>query len=260
MNKPIRKCHKYSWIPDVPDHRDKPFKIGFKKKLFSPMLPNKVDLRPEMPPIYDQGSLGSCTANAVAACSEYLWRKAGKSYGTPSRLFIYFNERRIENTINEDSGAQLRDGMKALATWGTCSETEWPYDTQKFSTKPSKSCYTSAQKHKDILYRYVNQNLLDMRTVLAQGIPFTIGVAIYESFESDQTTNTGIISMPGDERSLGGHAMCVVGYDNSTQSFIVRNSWGPQWGEAGYCMIPYAYLTNPDLSCDFWAVTSEIEV
>jgi C1A family cysteine protease len=161
----------------------------------------------------------------------------------------------IERTVDTDSGAQLRDGMKTLAKQGVCPETMWPYVLSQFATKPTAQCYTEAKKHLGITYMRVEQDVPQMRGCVAAGFPFIFGFTVYDSFESDAVARTGNVPMPqGDEHVLGGHAMCVVGYDNPKKLFIVRNSWGAGWGKNGYGTMPYAYFTNTDLSADFWTL------
>jgi C1A family cysteine protease len=247
----MQTIHKYSWLPDLPDQRDYKFIPTAVK------LPDSVDLRPQMPPVYDQKTLGSCVSNAIAGASEFLWMKA-KNEIVPSRLFIYYNGRVIENTVNQDSGLSCRDGIKSMANNGTCPETEWPYTISKFKNKPTAKCYTDAIKHKALKYQSVSQTLTDMQSVLASGYPFVIGISVYTSFESAAVAANGIVPMPAKkEKLLGGHSTLVCGYDNSKQWFIVRNSWSASWGAAGYFFLPYTYLTNSNLSSDFWVITAE---
>lgn len=210
-----------------------------------------------MPPVYDQGDLGSCTANAVGAAFEFDQWKQGMKTDTPSRLFIYYNERILEGTVDSDSGAEMRDSIKAVVQYGVCPETEWPYYVEKFADRPSAQCYTDALKNQGLVYSAVQQNVCTMQGVLATGYPFLIGVTVYESFESEQANATGDVPMPtAQEQVLGGHALLVVGYDNATRVFNFRNSWGTTWGNSGYGTLPYEYLTNQDLSSDFWVLQS----
>jgi C1A family cysteine protease len=247
----MKHLHKYSRILDLPDQRDYQYTPTAAK------LPRSVDLRPQMPPVYDQGQLGSCVSNAVAGVSAFLWMKV-KNNINPSRLFIYYNGRVIENTIEQDSGLSSRDGIKSVVNNGVCPETEWPYVISKFKNKPTEKCYADAIKHKALKYQSVSQTLTDMKSVLAGGYPIVIGISVYKSFENASVAKTGIVPMPAaKERVLGGHSIVVVGYDNRKRWFIVRNSWGESWGAKGYCYLPYAYLTNPKLSSDFWVITSE---
>ena len=169
-----------------------------------------------------------------------------------SRLYIYFNERALEGTIDFDSGAQIRDGIKVLAKFGVCPESSWPYDISQFTRKPTAACYKEGLKHRISSYHRL-QTLDEMLNCLAEGFPFVFGFTVYESFESLKVAQTGIAPMPKKtERALGGHAVMAVGYDQKQKRFIVRNSWGTQWGQAGYFTLPYAYIET--LASDFWTI------
>jgi C1A family cysteine protease len=173
----------------------------------------------------------------------------------PSRLFIYYNERVMEGTVASDSGAQIRDGIKSISTTGFCPETDWPYVISKFAVKPPQKAYTDASKDLATSYQRVPQVLNQMKGCLASGYPFVFGFSVYSSFESPQVTKTGVVPMPApSDKQIGGHAVVAVGYDDSLQRFYVRNSWGPAWGMKGYFTIPYAYLTDNNLSDDFWTI------
>ena len=208
----------YGWIRDIPDQRDYAYAAPLMR--FPKGLPPSVDLRSECPPIYDQGQLGSCTANGIAAAIEFDQRKLGNMEFTPSRLFIYYNERVIEGNVNQDSGAQIRDGIKSVATLGAPPETDWPYDTSKYTEKPSDIAYADALKDIVTGYSRVAQNLSQMEGCLAEGYPFVFGFTVYASFESDAVAQTGIVPMPASgERLLGGHCVAAVGYDSSRRCF-----------------------------------------
>lgn len=246
----MRKTSRYGWQPDLPDHRDVPFTPR------TAVLPSKVDLRgPLMPEIYDQGQLGSCTANAIAGAVEFTQRKENLPDFMPSRLFIYYNERVIEGTVSQDSGAQIRDGIKSVAKVGVCPETEWPYKISRFKTKPKPLCYMDAKQHEAMIYLRVSNLLSSMKHCLAHGFPFVAGFTVYEGFESQEVADTGILEMPrNSEQVVGGHAILVVGYDDSRKRFLIRNSWGINWGQHGYFTMPYAYLMDSNLSDDFWTI------
>ena len=246
------KIKRFGWVPDLPDHRDHSYAAPL---VNLGKLPDKVDLRPNCPPVYDQGQLGSCTANAIAGAIEFGRMKEHKQDVVPSRLFIYYNERVMEGTVNSDSGAMIRDGIKSVATDGDAPETEWPYDITKFTEKPPAKVYSDAKQYKVLQYQRVPRNLTQMKGCLASGYPFVFGFSVYESFESPDVAKTGQVSMPGsNEQEVGGHAVVAVGYDDSQQRFIVRNSWGGDWGIAGYFTMPYTYLTDSNLSDDFWTI------
>ncbi|MGI8825450.1 MAG: C1 family peptidase [Chloroflexota bacterium] len=245
---------RFGWVPDVPDQRDHLYAAPIAR---TTNLPSSVDLRPNCPPIYDQGNLGSCTANAIAGAIQFdrIKQQLQPAFA-PSRLFVYYNERVMEGTVASDSGAQIRDGIKSIGQQGDCPENMWPYDIAQFQVKPSQACYDAAVKYKAILYQSVTQNLTQMKGRLADGYPFVFGFTVYESFESPQVAQTGEAPLPGsNEQVLGGHAVLAVGYDDATARFIARNSWGTGWGMQGYFTLPYAYLTQASLSTDFWTIS-----
>ncbi len=241
----------YGWLPDLPDHRDLMF--GAVRPV-PPTLPPRVDLRPNCSVVEDQGSLGSCTGNALAGAIEVLERKNKVPFVDASRLFIYYNERVIEGTVKSDSGAMIRDGIKTLKKQGVCSEKKWPYIVSKFAVKPSAACYKEALQHQITAYHRI-VTVDEMRTCLAEGFPFVFGFTVYESFESQEVAKTGVVNMPQPaERAIGGHAVLGVGYDDAEKRFIVRNSWGTSWGLQGYFTMPYEYLADRNLSDDFWTI------
>jgi C1A family cysteine protease len=222
-------------------------------------LPAQVDLRPACPPVYDQGQLGSCTGNGWAAAAQFLLMKQGLPNFTPSRLFIYYNERVADNDVEQDAGAAISDGAHAVSTKGCPSEDLWPYDISKFADAPPEAAVADGAKHLVLQVQQVSQNLASMKEVIADGLPIVIGFVVYPSFESQAVASSGVVPMPGHhEKSIGGHCVVVVGYDDTKKMFIMRNSWGTGWGQQGYFMMPYAYLTNPRLSSDFW-MASRIE-
>jgi C1A family cysteine protease len=252
-----RQNGRYGWVPDLPDQRDHIFSVP------TPVLgtlPPSVDLRAQCPPtVYDQGRLGSCTANAIGAAFEFDLLKQGLSDFMPSRLFIYYNERVILGTVDSDSGAMIRDGIKSVHKQGVCTEDDWKYDIERFTEKPPASCYESALGNQALAYQRIPQSLNQLRGCLAHGFPFVFGFTVYESFESAEVARTGDAPLPAaGEAVLGGHAVLAVGYDDATTRFTVRNSWGPDWGNGGYFTLPYAYLTDRGLASDFWTI-SQVE-
>lgn len=254
MARPLRrKTKRYGWIPDLPDQRDRifsapPATLG--------ALPPRVDMRAQNPPIYDQGQLGSCTAQAIAAVLEFdQARQRQADVFTPSRLFIYYNERVILGTVDEDSGAMLRDGIKSVAKQGGPHETLWPHVIPRFRRKPSPAAYRDGARHEAILYQRLRQSIEQLKGCLADGYPFVFGFSVYDSFESRAVARSGDVPLPGrGEALLGGHAVAAVGYDDARRRFIIRNSWGTSWGMDGYGTIPYDYLLDGGLSDDFWTI------
>jgi C1A family cysteine protease len=260
-----RRIARFGWKPDIPDQRDFSYSVP---RPVAKDIPPGIDLRAHCPPVYDQGQIGSCTANAIAAALEFDMMKQGiNPIYMPSRLFIYYNERVIEGTVGSDAGAQIRDGIKSVASQGDCPETEWPYDPTPANpdgtfpagaaaaTQPPASCYADARKYEALTYRSVDQNLADLKGCLASGYPVVFGFTVYNSFESSEVAQTGDVPLPsGIDTPIGGHAVLAVGYDDEDHVFICRNSWGASWGDAGYFYMPYAYLLDNNLSSDFWTI------
>jgi C1A family cysteine protease len=248
------RIKRYGWVRDIPDQRD--FRYQPPPRL-ARSLPQKVDLRDGFPPCYNQGELGSCTANAISGALQFLETKEGAASPVmPSRLFIYFNERALEGTVDSDSGAQIRDGIKSVAKRGFCREQLWPYDIRRFADKPPEKCYRAALNDRVSQYlRLDHDSSVPLLTCLASGYPFVFGFSVYESFESPRVAETGVVPLPRlGERVLGGHAVVACGYDLKASRFTVRNSWGARWGVGGYFTMPFAYLTNAFLSADFWTI------
>ncbi len=251
------KMPKLGWVPDIPDARDYAYEAPLKLR---DKIPSKVDLRKTCPPVYNQGSLGSCTANALLAAVEYGKKIKRQKTFRLSRLFLYYNERVMMGTVYSDSGAYLRDGIKSLHNQGVCPEKEWTYSANsrpngKFTKKPPKRCYVSALDNQIISYWRISPNMHDIRSCLADGYPFVFGFAVYTSFSSEEVRTTGIMPMPQPgERLLGGHAVMAVGYDDEKQVLIVRNSWGKTWGDKGYFYMPYDYIKKTGNCADFWTI------
>ena len=218
----------------------------------SKQLSATVDLRPKINIMYDQGQLGSCTANAL--CYSFLYNDPTFQ---PSRLFLYYNERSLDNDIPDDAGSTLTQGINALTRYGVCSESSWPYNISKFTNKPPLSIYNEALDHQIISSSRVLQTLSSLQGCLYTGQPFVVGILVYESFESQQVANTGYVQMPNvnKEQLLGGHAVICVGYNNTKKVWIMKNSWGSGWGDKGYFYLPYNYLLNNILSSDIWKIT-----
>jgi len=246
----------YGYLKDKLDPSDIRFK-AVRSIDDSPVFPEKVSLRDKFKELpYDQGSLGACSAHA--ALGIFTYEHGG---GPFSRLALYYWERELEGTINEDSGAYLRDAIKILNTKGIGLEEHWPYDISKFTIEPPPIELQEGALNKITQYFSLDDgDPNDYRQCLADGYPFMIGIQIFESFESEEVSKTGVVPMPGDrERCLGGHAVAVIGYDENFRGtnkryYEVRNSWGKDWGDHGHFWIPAEYLENNSLGTDAWTI------
>lgn len=234
-------------------------------------LPEKVDLRPFMSPIENQGAIGSCTAHAVIGLVEYLQIATQAQYVDASRLFLYKVTRNLMHWEDADNGAYLRETIKAMRLFGACPEDYWPYDEANFNGEPSSFCYSFASNYQALCY-YRLDNLTDIKRSLAQGYPVAFGFSCFESLDAEEVTETGYIPYPKwHERNTGAHAVLAVGYIDSSASsskefekcLLIRNSWSTDWGQDGYGFLPYEYIQgyskdpdkHPSLSEDYWTIT-----
>lgn len=243
--------YKLGCIPDIRNHADEVVSL-VKPRIFPP----KVDLRLKMPAVYDQGQLGSCTANAAAAVYEYELVKQGLLDWKPSRLMLYYLERELENSISSDSGAMMSDGIKALITTGVCDERIWPYHIAQFRVKPNATAYAQAKNphHHALKARRLAMTLQDIKASLIGGNPPCLGFAVYSSFYDIGSDGKMPLPQPG-ENLEGGHEVVVAGYDDTIRAGIIRNSWGPDWGDKGYFYMPYSYMIDQMYAFDYWNIS-----
>ncbi len=219
-------------------------------------LPRAVDLRPWMPVVEDQGALGSCCANALVGALEYLTVRERGERTDLSRIFVYYNQRLWDGEVRQDVGATVVDGVRVLARVGVPTERSWPYLRGLFAVQPPEPIYTEAARHKVSDWWSIDIDVDAMRACLAAGFPVVFGTRVTESFM--KPPSSGMISIPSatdrDDAKHGRHALLLVGYDDARRTFVVRNSWGDDWGDRGYCYMPYAYLGNRSWTRNAWAL------
>lgn len=235
---------------DKPDGRDQLYKIR---------LPGLAPESTEMKNIkefihrYNQLELGSCTGNAYCYTFRRVLQVNGQPDFEPSRLFAYYNARPEENK-DEDSGASIRDVIKAGARHGVCSESKWPYLINRFATKPSVEAFLEALDHQALRYERLPQTKEAIMDAVYRGYPVIYGKMLYESFMTERVASTGIVPYPKTcwEDVIGGHAMTIFDYEKDNT--IELNSWDKDWGINGICKIPWKYVLNPKLAFDFWVI------
>lgn len=238
------------YIKDVIDNRD----YKYIPQTFG-VAPSKF-LISNLPPILDQGNLGSCVSNALANSLRYIYNRLKKNNNTWSRLFNYYNTRVIENTVKIDNGCQIRNAFKVCNKTGSCYEASWPYNINKFAVQPSTASYNEAKKNIITKYNRVDQTRNAIKSCILSSNTVVVGFSCYTNLFSQYTTSTGNITYPlARERYLGGHAVLLVGFDDVAQTYTFMNSWGSKWGNKGFGTIPYRYLENVNLAGDFWTLT-----
>jgi C1A family cysteine protease len=236
------------WQRQKPDPRD------FRLALAAPgKLPATVDLAPFTYPILNQGSLGSCTANAIATAMTFAKRKESKEF-LPSRLFIYYNEREMINTVNEDSGAYIRDGFKSINSKGAPKESAWPYVIKNFTQRPPEAAYVQALANQSIKYYSLYPSVEEVKQALAAGFPVVFGFDVFRSFWKISKSKPTMPMPKAGEVLDGGHAVIAVGYSNRRKAFKIQNSWGEKWGAGGFFWMPYIYISDTEYTSDFWVL------
>lgn len=244
--------YKFGWVKDKEDIRDLKYTPVFSENT---TLPTTFSLETNMPEVLDQGQLGSCTANAICNAVRKLAIDEKIDTRARSRLFLYYNEREMEGNVSEDSGAQIRDGIRSVNDLGICYEETWPYDISQFATKPNTESYTEGLQHRSVKYQRVSQAEADIKHALFSGYPVIFGFTVYESIRNPSVGKSGIVPYPKKSESvLGGHAIILTGWNDKNRLFQFENSWGTSWGDKGYGYLPYKYVLDSNMCSDFWII------
>lgn len=243
--------HGLGLVKSLPDQRDFKFRAT---RAALVQLPATFDHRYSVKQVFDQGNLGSCTGHGtVGALRILIGKERGKDY-VGSRLAAYYLGRQLENTIDVDAGAQIRDVVKQMSKAGVVSEADWPYDVRRFREPPPPAAMNAAVAHSVDEYLAVPNDVTQMRAAIHARWQCVIGIAVYESFDSTTVAKTGKVPVPGlEEALLGWHCVYLVGWTKT--AFYAVNSWGTGWGAGGLFTLPNAFIENPDLGGDFWSLT-----
>ena len=259
--------HKTGLLRDSPDHRD------FIRTYSEEEIPSTddhpvVDLRGDVVRVYQQGQLASCTANVACAAYELLVQKQASELNhtyydfSASRLFVYYNSRKITSTTTRNTGTTMRNALKSMRHWGVCHELLWPYLISEFAKEPTSDCYSNAEGNKLVEFHRLTQNQHQLRACLKEGFPFAFGFNVYDSFELEMEDD-GKMPLPSYDEKLDGaseiHGVLCVGYNDNTECFTVLNSWGSDFGDRGYFYMPYKYLLDPEQVFGFWKISKVTE-
>lgn len=219
-------------------------------------LPQRVDLRIHCPPVENQLTTNSCVANAVVGALEIHQKKAGLPLTDLSRLFVYFNARSLAGNQMRDVGSLIHHGMAAVLAYGACEERLWPFEMATVIAQPSANCYQNAMQYEAVQYARTPRGAPAL-TALAQGLPVVFGMCAPSIFY-EAAAQTGAMPRPDQVHPQvqppSGHAMVIVGYDLSDKTYLVRNSWGTQWADRGYCRIPFETMDTWARAEEFWTI------
>ena len=230
-------------------------------------LPESIDLKKFFNDIKNQGEQGSCLAHAVTSVFEYILKRSSQKEFDLSEAFLYYNARMMDGnddvSVNTDAGSRYKPAMDSLSKYGIALERLCPYHEDVYTQKPSEEAYKDASTRKLITAKNVNRTIADVKSALADGFPVAVSFSLMQSF-FDATD--GYIPMPTDDEISNDeadnvhshHAMVIVGYSDKLQHFVLRNSWGKEWGDEGYCYVPYEYVEKESL-CDFCCIITEVD-
>lgn len=242
----------FNVYPSPDDTRD------FKYKLKSVPIKLEIDLREWDSPVEDQGSLGSCVSHALTSCYESIVKRTKPDkFEELSRLFSYYHTRVLEDSVDNDFGVvYIRNALKAAEKYGICQEVIWPYNIEKFANQPPPAAYLDASKRTISVYKSLDSNL-DVLETLNQNNPVIIGMTVYDSFMNINSKNS-IIPLPREyDFVIGGHSVVIVGYSLPRRQFIIKNSFSKDWGDNGYCWMPFEYFEKYVFEKWMFEITTE---
>jgi len=207
--------------------------------------------------VYTQGNIGSCVSNSFALSVSIL----SKNTISLSRLFHYYCGRSLDgNSSITDDGLSIREAANIISKYGVVEETYWPYEdiTKRFKSLPPLIAFQKSQPLTDYKYSFLKQNINEIKDSLSnKNRPIIFGIMVYSSFMTSLVTKTGLIPMPNTqtEKSLGGHCITMIGFDDVSKTVTCVNSWGTSWGINGTFKLPYDYVLNTILAIDFCTIS-----
>jgi C1A family cysteine protease len=247
--------YKFNCLPSKYDERD--YRLSL--KIEESIRASAIDWTDQMSPVKDQGHLGSCVGFAVASLKEWQERKENLLEGKDDKIYdfseqwIYYNAKKIDGYPNEE-GTDLRSAFKVLQKIGVPCEKGWKYNDAKVGEPESWSHLIARWA---IIKSYERVTTVEQLFHTLNISPVVIGIQVFE--EIMNVGKDGIVKDPRNSLySLGGHAICLVGYDDAKGLFKFKNSWTKNWGQNGYGYLSYNYVYNYTLDA-IYAVDMQVK-
>lgn len=222
-------------------------------------LPSAIDLKPDVMEIENQGQFGSCTANAGCSAMELMYNRSGLKKDF-SRFFLYYFERRLGGIVG-DKGANCRDIGKTLKEYGVCHESTWDYIPEHLEAQPDAAAVEEAKQYKIDSYCRLDlgqDKLKSIKTSIVNGVPVVLAIKVNNNFMNLQGKDWRDHSWDISGPVVGGHAVLIIGYDDSCGNILVENSWGPNWGDGGFFGMPYEFLNTPT-TMELWSLIPKLD-
>jgi C1A family cysteine protease len=215
---------------------------------------SKVDLRRFCAPVENQQTLPACNACAVVSALEFQNLKAGRQHVDLSVLYVYWFARKLAGNEKNKVGLLCHHATAAVMAYGVCEDKDWPYKVDRWDSQPPERAQRESTRFDAVQYARLASS--DAAKVsLSEGVPVLFGLDIPGAYY-DAAASTGLLPGVGtyDHLPMDGHTMLVVGYDDAEKTWLAQNSWGANWGENGYCRIPYDLAAKYTWNDELWAI------
>jgi hypothetical protein len=202
-----------------------------------------IDFKPNTDSVDDQKPVGSCVAHAGQTLLEIVYTRASATRIDLSRMFIYYYIQKYAQTLGTVDGGRPAHLGKILKEHGVCNEATWPYDMALLGQEPSAEARAEARAFiPEDATEFKQLDMRGVRQALNRGQPVVFGMLMHESLAKLKGDNWREHDWDTDEATIGMHAVCCIGYDDTSERFLCENSWGSSWADGGFFGIPYAYF------------------
>lgn len=245
------------YLPDPPASTDYNFSTDLLPKLAQEN--GDVDLR-WATTATNQYSMSSCVGNATADSVEVLNAIEGRPRVELSRMFVYALCRNMmdankdgKSDLDRDNGTYIRLAFKVLSKFGVCTENRWPYSKNLLHKIPSLLAMREAIGHKISNYYRITETGDDRVRVCIEALRSNHPVVFASNVGASFQRVRDFSPVSPEDDADGGHAMLMVGYLDG-KGFIIKNSWGPGWGDNGFCVMSPDYVSWSQTR-DLWVPT-----